>query len=95
MTNERLCGVLSLYFSERETYQPEIADLRRERLAHAHAAFARSAQRDRELRNPADLCPQHIGRMDSENIAELKSPLEAEPGGKRVVPDLRDITLGA
>jgi hypothetical protein len=33
------------------------------------------------------------GRIDSENIAELESLLEAEPGGKSVVPDLKDITL--
>jgi hypothetical protein len=33
------------------------------------------------------------GRMDSENIAELESLLAAEPGGKNVVLDLKDITL--
>jgi hypothetical protein len=33
------------------------------------------------------------GRMGSENIAELESLLGAEPGGKSVVLDLKDITL--
>jgi hypothetical protein len=33
------------------------------------------------------------GRMDPANIAELESLLEAEPGGKMIVLDLKDITL--
>jgi formate hydrogenlyase transcriptional activator len=65
MTNEKPCGALSLYFGERETHLPEIADLLRERLAHAMAAFARSAQRDTELRNLIDSCPQHLGLWDA------------------------------
>jgi PAS domain-containing protein len=68
MTNEKPCGALRLYFAERETYGPEIADLLRERLAHAMAAFARSAQRDTELRNLTDSPPQHIGLWDAKGI---------------------------
>jgi hypothetical protein len=33
------------------------------------------------------------GRMDRESIAELESLLGAEPGGKSIVLDLKDITL--
>lgn len=33
------------------------------------------------------------GRMDNENIAELESLIGAEPGGKSIILDLKNITL--
>ena len=33
------------------------------------------------------------GRMDAENTAQLKILLEAEPKGRRIVLDLKDLTL--
>lgn len=33
------------------------------------------------------------GRMDAENIADVKISLESEVGGRRVVLDLQDLTL--
>jgi anti-anti-sigma regulatory factor len=34
-----------------------------------------------------------IGRMDAENVAELKTMFEAEAKGRRVVLDLKDLLL--
>jgi anti-anti-sigma regulatory factor len=34
-----------------------------------------------------------VGRMDGENIAELKALLLSESKGRRIVLDLRDLTL--
>lgn len=34
-----------------------------------------------------------IGRMESENISELETLLSAETGGRRIVFDLKDLTL--
>ena len=33
------------------------------------------------------------GRMDSENVTELESLIRAEGNGRRIVIDLRDVTL--
>ena len=33
------------------------------------------------------------GRMDAENIGELESLMTSEAGGRRIVLDLRDLTL--
>jgi len=33
------------------------------------------------------------GRMDAENVAELETLLETEPTGRRIVLDLKDLTL--
>ena len=33
------------------------------------------------------------GRMDTENLAELKTLLGSEPQGRRIVLDLKDLTL--
>jgi hypothetical protein len=34
-----------------------------------------------------------IGRIDNENIAEVEAIIGAEPGGKNLVLDLKDVTL--
>jgi anti-anti-sigma regulatory factor len=34
-----------------------------------------------------------IGRMDGENVAELKTILSSEAKGRRIVLDLKDLTL--
>jgi anti-anti-sigma regulatory factor len=34
-----------------------------------------------------------IGRMDGENVAELKTILSSETKGRRIVLDLKDLTL--
>ena len=34
-----------------------------------------------------------IGRMEKEHIVELKTLLEAEPPGRRIVLDLKNLTL--
>ena len=33
------------------------------------------------------------GRMDAENVAELKTVFGSEPNGRRIVLDLKDLTL--
>jgi len=33
------------------------------------------------------------GRMDSENVAELKTLFGSEPKGRRIILDLKDLTL--
>jgi anti-anti-sigma regulatory factor len=33
------------------------------------------------------------GRMDAENVADVKMPLESEVDGRRIVLDLQDLTL--
>lgn len=33
------------------------------------------------------------GRMDAENLAELRKVIESEASGRRIVLDLRDLTL--
>ena len=33
------------------------------------------------------------GRMDAENVAELQAPFESEAKGRRIVLDLKDLTL--
>ena len=53
-----------LYFGGRETYGPQTADVLRETLAHAIAAFARFARRDSARRDLVALCPQHIDLLD-------------------------------
>jgi hypothetical protein len=55
---------VGLYFGGRETYGPQTADVLRETLAHAIAAFARLARRDSARRNLVASCPQHIDLWD-------------------------------
>ena len=57
-----------------------------------HVSWARSMLRIRRSSN-GEVLFALSGRLDRENVAELESLIRAEANGRRIVIDLKDVTL--